>query len=53
MINPDKLTVKSAESESIPSNIVELDEDAANEVLALVDKLEQDDDIQRVFHNLA
>ena len=47
------LTVKSAESESIPSNIVELDEDAANEVLALVDKLEQDDDIQRVFHNLA
>jgi YebC/PmpR family DNA-binding regulatory protein len=47
------LTVKLAESESIPSTVVELDEEAANEVLALVDKLEQDDDIQRVFHNLA
>jgi YebC/PmpR family DNA-binding regulatory protein len=46
------LTVKSAESEAIPTNLVELDEEAATEVLALVDKLEQDDDVQRVFHNL-
>ena len=42
----------SAESEYIPSTTSELPEEQANEVLALVDKLEQDDDVQRVFHNL-
>lgn len=43
----------SAESEYIPHNLVELPEEQANEVLALVDRLEQDDDVQKVFHNLA
>jgi YebC/PmpR family DNA-binding regulatory protein len=47
------LSVKSAESESIPSSVVELGEEDVNVVLALIDKLEQDDDVQRVFHNLA
>jgi transcriptional/translational regulatory protein YebC/TACO1 len=47
------LSVKSAESESIPSSTVELGEAEATEVLTLIDKLEQDDDVQRVFHNLA
>jgi transcriptional/translational regulatory protein YebC/TACO1 len=32
--------------------LVELPEEKATEVLALVDRLEQDDDVQRVFHNL-
>jgi transcriptional/translational regulatory protein YebC/TACO1 len=32
---------------------VQLPEAQANEVLALVDALEQDEDVQRVFHNLA
>ena len=32
---------------------VELAEADAAEVLALIDKLEQDDDVQRVFHTLA
>jgi transcriptional/translational regulatory protein YebC/TACO1 len=31
---------------------VELGEEEANEVLKLVDKLEQDDDVQKVYHNL-
>jgi transcriptional/translational regulatory protein YebC/TACO1 len=31
---------------------VQLDEAQATEVLALVDRLEQDDDVQHVFHNL-
>ncbi|MBD0288067.1 MAG: YebC/PmpR family DNA-binding transcriptional regulator, partial [Flavisolibacter sp.] len=31
---------------------VELPEDQAQDVLKLVDKLEQDEDVQRVFHNL-
>ena len=40
-------------SEFIPTTTVTLDDDAANEVLVLIDLLEQDDDIQQVFHNLA
>jgi transcriptional/translational regulatory protein YebC/TACO1 len=32
---------------------VELGEEQAKEVLELVDALEQDEDVQRVFHNLA
>jgi transcriptional/translational regulatory protein YebC/TACO1 len=31
----------------------ELPEDQAAEALALIDKLEQDDDVQKVFHTLA
>jgi transcriptional/translational regulatory protein YebC/TACO1 len=31
---------------------VELPEDQAKEVLEMVDNLEQDEDVQRVFHNL-
>jgi transcriptional/translational regulatory protein YebC/TACO1 len=31
---------------------VELPEDKATEVLKLVDTLEQDEDVQKVFHNL-
>jgi YebC/PmpR family DNA-binding regulatory protein len=47
------LTILSAQSEYIPQNPMELPEDEAQEVLKLVDALEQDDDVQRVFHNLA
>ncbi|HSN86281.1 MAG TPA: YebC/PmpR family DNA-binding transcriptional regulator [Thermoanaerobaculia bacterium] len=46
------ITPLSAESEYIPTTPVELPEDQATEVLKLVDKLEQDDDVQRVFHSL-
>lgn len=46
------LTVLSSQSEWVPENTVTLDEAQATEVLALVDRLEQDDDVQRVFHNL-
>ncbi|MER3464043.1 MAG: YebC/PmpR family DNA-binding transcriptional regulator [Chitinophagaceae bacterium] len=42
----------SAEVEWIPTTTVELSEDQAQDVLKLVDKLEQDDDVQKVFHNL-
>jgi len=47
------LTTISAEVEWIPQNTVELSEEQAQEVLKLVDKLEQDEDVQKVFHNLA
>ena len=43
----------SAESEYIPPTHVELPEEQATEVLELVDALEQDEDVQHVFHNLA
>lgn len=43
----------SAEVEWIPSTTVDLPEEQAQEVLKLVDKLEQDDDVQKVFHNLS
>jgi YebC/PmpR family DNA-binding regulatory protein len=46
------ITPLSSEVEWIPSTTVELPEDQAQEVLKLVDKLEQDDDVQKVFHNL-
>jgi YebC/PmpR family DNA-binding regulatory protein len=42
----------SAESEWIPINTVELPESQAQEVLKLVDKLEEDEDVQKVFNNL-
>jgi YebC/PmpR family DNA-binding regulatory protein len=47
-----KTTPISAEVEWIPTSTVELSEDQAQDVLKLVDKLEQDDDVQKVFHNL-
>ncbi|RME28592.1 MAG: YebC/PmpR family DNA-binding transcriptional regulator, partial [Deltaproteobacteria bacterium] len=40
-------------SEYIPTTTVTLDEEQATAVLDLVDRLEGDDDVQHVFHNLA
>ena len=48
-----KIAPLSAEHEYICSVPVELPEAQAAEVLALIDKLEQDDDVQKVFHTLA
>lgn len=42
-----------AESEYVPLTPVELSEEDAAEVLKLLDNLEQDDDVQKVFHNLS
>ncbi|HEY3566717.1 MAG TPA: YebC/PmpR family DNA-binding transcriptional regulator [Thermoanaerobaculia bacterium] len=47
------ITPLSAESEYIPVTPMELPENQASEVLSLVDRLEQDEDVQKVFHNLA
>ncbi|MBZ5857070.1 YebC/PmpR family DNA-binding transcriptional regulator [Flavihumibacter profundi] len=47
------ITPISAEVEWIPLNTVELSEEQAQDVLKLVDKIEQDEDVQKVFHNLA
>jgi YebC/PmpR family DNA-binding regulatory protein len=47
------LTPLSAEHEYICTAPTELPETQATEVLTLIDRLEQDDDVQRVFHTLA
>jgi len=38
--------------EYIPLNLQELPADQAEEVMKLIDRLEQDDDVQHVFHSL-
>ena len=40
------------EVQYVAQNLVTLVEDKATEVLKRVDALEQDEDVQRVFHNL-
>jgi YebC/PmpR family DNA-binding regulatory protein len=47
------LQTLSALSEYIPQTPTELPEDKATEVLEMVDKLEQDEDVQQVFYALA
>ena len=51
-IEEKKLEVISAELSWVPTTTVELNEEQSNEVLKLVDHLEQDEDVQKVFHNL-
>ena len=46
------ITPISAELEWIPQMATQLPEDQAQEVLKLIDKLEQDEDVQKVFHSL-
>ena len=48
-----RITPLSAEHEYICSMPIELPEAQAAEVLSLIDKLEQDEDVQKVFHSLA
>jgi YebC/PmpR family DNA-binding regulatory protein len=47
-----QLAVISAEHEYVCLTPVELAEEPAKEVLQLIDKLEQDDDVQKVYHTL-
>ncbi len=48
-----KITPISSEMEWIPLNTTSLDDEKAEEVLKLVAKIEEDEDVQKVFHNLA
>ena len=51
-LDEKKIEVVTAELTRIPTTTMELSEEAANDVLKLVDKLEQDEDVQKVYHNL-
>jgi transcriptional/translational regulatory protein YebC/TACO1 len=46
------ITPLSAAHEYICATPIELPEAEANEVLAMIDKLEQDEDVQNVYHSL-
>lgn len=48
-----ELTPVSAELEYVCNTPTELPEEPAKEVLILIDKLEQDEDVQKVYHTLA
>ena len=48
-----KLEVEKSEMQRIPTITKELDEEQMDEVLDLIDRLEQLDDVQTVYHNLA
>ncbi len=52
-IEARKLNVISAQSEYVAQTPIELPEDQAQEVLKMIDALEQDDDVQHVYHALA
>ncbi len=47
-----KFNIISSELERIPNSTVELNDEQVEEVMKLVGKLEEDDDIQTVYHNL-
>ena len=46
------ITPISAETEWIPTVTVPVNDDQAADVSKLIEKLEQDDDVQKVFHNM-
>ena len=47
-----QITPKSAEIQRIPLDTKKIDLDAAKKVLNMIEKFEEDDDIQQVFHNM-
>jgi YebC/PmpR family DNA-binding regulatory protein len=46
------IAIKKSALERIPNTYVELNEEQTDEILALIDKFEEDDDVQAVYHNL-
>lgn len=48
-----KIEVEKSELQRVPNHTKELSDEQMDEVLELIDKLEQDDDVANVFHNMA
>jgi transcriptional/translational regulatory protein YebC/TACO1 len=46
------IVVKKASLERIPNSYAELNEEQTDEILELIEKIEEDDDVQAVYHNL-
>ena len=47
-----KIDIETAEAQRIPNNFKSVDIDQAELVLKLIDKLEEDEDVQSVYHNM-
>jgi len=47
-----KIDVENAQLQRIPKTTVKLDDDSAQKVLRFIELIEEDDDIQNVYHNL-
>jgi YebC/PmpR family DNA-binding regulatory protein len=48
-----KIEVRSAKLERIPQSFMAVSEEQAVDVLKLIDRLEEDEDVQAVYHNMA
>ncbi|MGA1415102.1 MAG: YebC/PmpR family DNA-binding transcriptional regulator, partial [Candidatus Kapaibacteriota bacterium] len=48
-----KIDISTAEVQRIPNTTVTLTEEQMDEVLKLIDKIEEDEDVQNVYHNIA
>jgi YebC/PmpR family DNA-binding regulatory protein len=46
------VNILSAELQRLPNTTVELNEEQQHEILTLVERMEEDDDIQAVYHNM-
>ena len=46
------INVSSAELRRIPNTTVTVTDEQAEEIIKLLDRLEEDDDVQNVFHNM-
>jgi transcriptional/translational regulatory protein YebC/TACO1 len=46
------IAVTTAELRRIPNNTVTLSDEQAEDLIKLLDRLEDDDDVQNVFHNM-
>jgi transcriptional/translational regulatory protein YebC/TACO1 len=47
------LDMRSAEVQRIPNTSVSLTDEQMDDVAKLIDRMEEDDDVQSVFHNIA
>ena len=47
-----RLEAESAELQRIPNTSVELEDEVFGKVMRLIDALEDDDDVQKVYHNV-
>jgi YebC/PmpR family DNA-binding regulatory protein len=47
-----KLNIISSELERIPNSTVELTDEQMEQVMVLITKLEEEDDVQKVYHNI-
>ena len=51
-LESQEVNVTSAELRRIPNSTVALSDDQAEEVIKLIERIEEDDDVQNVFHNM-